>query len=322
MTGACPPDHYAVLGVPAHASAEEIEVAYRRLARKWHPDRNPDPSAAGRMVALNRARAILGNPSSRAEHDRQRLAAQPPRPCLEPALVNLGTLVPDRCAEPVTVHVLNQGGAPASVRLEPRDGPFWTVASVRGSDGPGEVAQLDLEADPAAMAPGWHRSSLLVFLDDTAAELAITAYVPQAQSGFPTGEIPDPVPALVSPRRQPALTVLLVAVALGILAAWPASPARPFLSQLAGEASALVHRGVAETRGGPGQASGSGLRAGPDLGGGAGLRARPGAAGGPGGRAGPGVGARPAGGPGGRAGPGVGSGPGEQGTGLPPPGAP
>jgi len=38
-------DHYTVMGVESSASTEEIAVAYRALARKWHPDRNPAPNA-------------------------------------------------------------------------------------------------------------------------------------------------------------------------------------------------------------------------------------------------------------------------------------
>jgi curved DNA-binding protein CbpA len=35
-------DYYAVLGVPKGAAEKDIKSAYRKLARKWHPDQNPD----------------------------------------------------------------------------------------------------------------------------------------------------------------------------------------------------------------------------------------------------------------------------------------
>ena len=60
-------DLYEELDVSANASAEVIQAAYRRLARKYHPDSSSEPDAA-RMVRLNAAFEIL----SRAEHRRVR----------------------------------------------------------------------------------------------------------------------------------------------------------------------------------------------------------------------------------------------------------
>lgn len=63
-------DYYEVLGVPRDASQEEIKKAYRRLARKYHPDANPDdPSAVEKMKEINEAYEVLGNPEKRAKYD-------------------------------------------------------------------------------------------------------------------------------------------------------------------------------------------------------------------------------------------------------------
>ena len=64
-------DYYQILGVSRDASDEEIKKAYRRLALKYHPDRNPDdPSAEERFKEIAEAYAVLSDPQKRAEYDR------------------------------------------------------------------------------------------------------------------------------------------------------------------------------------------------------------------------------------------------------------
>ncbi len=67
---------YKVLQVDPEADQEVIQAAYRRLARKYHPDLSSGPEAAARMATLNRAWEILGDPARRAEHDRARRATE------------------------------------------------------------------------------------------------------------------------------------------------------------------------------------------------------------------------------------------------------
>jgi curved DNA-binding protein CbpA len=62
-------DHYALLGVPTYASAREIRRAYRRLARRHHPDVNPRPDGHRRFAELAHAYAILNDPVQRARYD-------------------------------------------------------------------------------------------------------------------------------------------------------------------------------------------------------------------------------------------------------------
>jgi curved DNA-binding protein CbpA len=73
-------DFYRVLQVDPAAEAEVIRAAYRALARKYHPD--VSIGADDRMVRINRAWAVLGNPTVRAAYDRGRvaLAARAPEP--------------------------------------------------------------------------------------------------------------------------------------------------------------------------------------------------------------------------------------------------
>lgn len=64
-------DYYSVLGVPRTASEEEIKKAYRNLAKKYHPDRNPGNKAAeDTFKAASEAYDVLGNPDKRKQYDR------------------------------------------------------------------------------------------------------------------------------------------------------------------------------------------------------------------------------------------------------------
>jgi molecular chaperone DnaJ len=64
------PDYYATLGVDKKATPEEIKKAYRKLARKYHPDRNPDDKdAEARFKEISQAHDVLGDPEKRKQYD-------------------------------------------------------------------------------------------------------------------------------------------------------------------------------------------------------------------------------------------------------------
>ena len=70
-----PIDAYKVLQVDQEAEDEVIQAAYRRLARKYHPDLTEVADAAARMSAINAAWALIGEPDARAAYDRARAGA-------------------------------------------------------------------------------------------------------------------------------------------------------------------------------------------------------------------------------------------------------
>lgn len=63
-------DYYDTLGVSRNASKDELKRAYRRLARKYHPDVNKEPGAEEKFKEINRAYEVLSEPETRARYDR------------------------------------------------------------------------------------------------------------------------------------------------------------------------------------------------------------------------------------------------------------
>ncbi|AFU60446.1 putative chaperone, dnaJ [Candidatus Nitrososphaera gargensis Ga9.2] len=77
--------YYAVLGVSEKASYKEIRHAYRRLARKYHPDRNNSAFAEEMIKKINAAFEVLSDETKRAQYDRSEFDSAPePEPTYEP----------------------------------------------------------------------------------------------------------------------------------------------------------------------------------------------------------------------------------------------
>jgi len=64
-------DYYAILGVPKNAAEKDVKSAYRKLARKWHPDANPKnpKEAEEKFKEISEAYEVLGDPEKRKKYD-------------------------------------------------------------------------------------------------------------------------------------------------------------------------------------------------------------------------------------------------------------
>lgn len=137
------PDPYKILQVDPEAEDEVIAAAYRRLARKYHPDTAAGPEAHGRMEALNAAWEVLGNPARRAAHDRQR--------ALQAAVARSGT-------DAATGHATPGGaGTAGGAARRPAPGPVRSPAPPPGPREP-EIVSRDWSSGRSSAGGGYDPS--------------------------------------------------------------------------------------------------------------------------------------------------------------------
>lgn len=138
------PDPYKALQVDPEAEHEVIVAAYRRLARKYHPDVTPGPQAAARMAMINAAWELIGEPDRRAAFDRERAVRSA-----------MGRRAADRSGSPGPASPSGAGGSGASRprRQEPETvSSQWTTG--RSTIGGGyEPSMRTADGDGAAGPP-------------------------------------------------------------------------------------------------------------------------------------------------------------------------
>jgi curved DNA-binding protein CbpA len=154
-------DPYRTLGIPREASARQVRDAYRRLARRHHPDVADDRQATERMQRINRAWQTLSSPDRRARYDTD-LAATSSRPghwsgarrqaarwSAVPPSWSAGTTTAYRYSQPPPAAYEDEGG-PSLLRIVPVVLVLLVVSPILFG-----VAPIPLYGLLALLAAGW-----------------------------------------------------------------------------------------------------------------------------------------------------------------------
>ena len=105
-------DYYEVLGISKGASEEEIKKAYKKLARKYHPDMNPgDKEAEEKFKEINEANEVLSDPEKKARYDQFGFAGVDP---------NYGAGLTARAASILAIWAISSAAFSAGALAVPR----------------------------------------------------------------------------------------------------------------------------------------------------------------------------------------------------------
>lgn len=237
-------DYYETLQVSPRADAEVIEAAYRVLARRLHPDRNPSPAATAAMARLNAAWETLRDRERRSAYDAQRRAAlgtaAPVAAEAAPSIRAGGAETaghPRLYVEPAGLRFgpLPRGGrsmAPAAVVTEPpgirvetvvADSAAWLAVAPPLLEGL-EKEQIGVAVNARRLAPGHYRGAVLLRTSWETVSLPVELSVRHASLFFAMRTLLTAGPGEGGWRGGAgalllALTALLaIIVALGVLA--------------------------------------------------------------------------------------------------------
>ena len=169
-------DPYDILGVAKNASAKDVKSAFRKLAKKYHPDQNPDdPRAKERFAEANQAYEILGDEKQRAAFDRGEIGADG-KPRYQEFAGGAG-------GDPFAAYREASGGGPGGMHFEFRTAggepgdifsEIFGDAFARGARGAGP--------DPRRQRSGADLNAVMdVSIEDIASEAKVSAQFPDGR---------------------------------------------------------------------------------------------------------------------------------------------
>ncbi len=172
-------DYYGILGVSRAATAEEIQKAYRKLARKYHPDVNREPGAEARFKEIAEAYEVLKDPEKRQRYDQfgaawnARQQGGPPPPGWEEFQFDLGDLGFGPNSQFSSFFEMLFGYPfEGEVRGRPGEWTIWTTGRKRGAR-PGANRETVLRLPLEEAARGGLKELQLELPDGTRRQLRV-----------------------------------------------------------------------------------------------------------------------------------------------------
>ena len=174
-------NYYQILGIKPTATDAEIKSIYRVLAKKYHPDVNPDDAtAASKFADINEAHAVLSDPQSRAEYDAKLREAQTPRPSQEEIIARQRAQAQEAARQAAFRNMSMGGSTMARVRAQAQAQASMAQAQMQAmvnqayQQGVAEAraqAQAEIQQLKSALAKAAGDSKKIRELQDSEAEL-------------------------------------------------------------------------------------------------------------------------------------------------------
>ncbi len=177
-------DYYEILQVHPLAEPEVIDAAYKKLAAKYHPDRNPSPVAQEKMKKINVAHDILSDTEQRKRYDSEWLqkkgsttssekdrALAKPKPVIEPTYIKFKNVKAGEVRR-ASFLIFNSGGPYSKVHSDSSES--WLIITDYNSLTPSD--ELPLKVNIQALATNWNMTysgSIRIELDEVKATLPI-----------------------------------------------------------------------------------------------------------------------------------------------------
>lgn len=178
-------NYYAILQIHEFAEPEVVEAAYKRLAKKYHPDVNKDPNTKSYMQELNEAYEILSNPFKREEYDQ----SQKSDITFSPVSLDFGTLEQNKSTS-LSFQIFNSGGPANSVHIDWNIEPSWATIEILPHPSDVFPITVTITVNTNSITPDNYSSTIEIVVDEQVHYIPISLVVKPRVTPKPIAAIP------------------------------------------------------------------------------------------------------------------------------------